>query len=125
MEPLPGGWSPDGTLPGNCAAVRNAIFDGRGLSRVPVSVAVARGVPVPALRRRQGLGGWCHPFPMFGLRPPDLSDRGYLVPRYAEASHHLVSGYVVCDQPEERSQRTGFTAGPGTGQLSHGLVMAA
>ena len=27
---------------------------------------------------------------MFGLRPPDLSDSRYLVPRYAEASHHLV-----------------------------------
>ena len=42
-----------------------------------------------------------------------------------EASHHFVSGEVVCDQPEERSQRAGFTACPGAGKLSDHLVVAA
>src|ERR1044071_5497054 len=69
-------------------------------------------------RRKRAVASTC--FSCGG--PRGSGARGYLVPRYAEASHHLVSGYVVCDQPEERSQRTGFTAGPGTGQLSHGLV---
>src|SRR6266699_511592 len=65
------------------------------------------------------------PFPVCGLRQPDLGDSGYGVSGYAKVSHHLVSGDVVCDQPKERSQRTGFAAGPGTGQLSDGLVVAA
>src|ERR1700730_2137214 len=47
-----------------------------------------------------------------GLRPPDLGDSGHRVPGYPEVANDLVSGDVVCDQPKERSQRTGFTAGP-------------
>src|SRR5450755_1344672 len=47
------------------------------------------------------------------------------VPGYAEAPLRLVSGDVVCDQPEERRQRPGLAASPGTRQLSNRLVVAA
>jgi len=78
-----------------------------------------------ALRRRQGVGGSYHLVPVFELRLSDLSDGWHRVPGYAEAPLRLVSGDVVCDQPEERRQRLGLAASPLTGQLSNRLVVAA
>ena len=77
------------------------------------------------LRRWQGVGGSCHLVPVFELRLSDLSDGWHRVPGYAEASLRLVSGDVVCNQPEEWRQRTGLAASPRTGQLSNRLVVAA
>ena len=78
-------------------------------------IAVAGGVSMSALRMWQGVGGSCHLVPVFELRLSDLGDGWHRVPGHAEASRHLVSGDVVCDQPEERRQRTGLAASPRTG----------
>ena len=77
------------------------------------------------LRMWQGLGSGCHVVPVFELRSSDLSDGGHRIPGYAEASRQLVPGNVVCDEPEEWRQRTGFAASPRAGQLSDRVVVAA
>ena len=77
------------------------------------------------LRMWQGVGGSCHLVPVFELRLSDLGDGWHRVPGHTEASLHLVSGDVVCDQPEERCQRTGLAAGPRSGELRDGLDLAA
>ena len=65
------------------------------------------------------MGGACHLVPVFGMQLPDIGDGWHRVPGYAEAPLRLVSGDVVCDQPEERRQRPGLAAGSRTGQLSN------
>jgi hypothetical protein len=105
----------DGSLPANSARVRGPVLDRRRLSRIPLSIAVAGGVSVSTLRMQQGLDGARHLVPVFELRLSDLSDGRHRVPGHSEASLHLVSGDVVCDQPEERRQRTGLATGPRTG----------
>src|SRR5271163_1650545 len=44
---------------------------------------------------------------------------------YAHALAELVSGDVVCDQPEERRQRSGSETGSGTAELSDGVDVVA
>ena len=77
------------------------------------------------LRMWQGVDGACHVVPMFEMRLSDVSDRWHRGPGYSKASRHLVPGNVVCEQPEEWRERTGFAASPRTGQLSDRLVVAA
>src|SRR5882757_9586014 len=72
-----------------------------------------------------GCKAWAVRATLFQCSGCDLGDGGHRVPGYAKASHHLVSGEVACDQPEKRRQRTRLTEGPGTGQLSDRLVVAA
>ena len=109
----------------NVARVRGPVFDGRRLSLLPLSIAVAGGISVPALRIRQSVDSSCHLVPVFELRLPDLGDCRHRIPRHAEASDHVVSGDMVCDQPEERRQRTGLAANARAWQLSNRLVVAA
>src|SRR5215472_16462045 len=59
------------------------------------------------------------------MKLPDVGDGWHRVPGYAEAPLRLVSGDVVCDQPEEWSQRPRLAAGSRTRQLSDRLVVAA
>jgi hypothetical protein len=81
----------------NVARVRGPVFDGRRLSRLPLSIAVAGGISVPALRIWQSVDSSCHLVPVFELRLPDLGDCRHRIPRHAEASDHVVSGDMVCD----------------------------
>src|ERR1039457_4752982 len=111
--------------PANATGVRGPLLDRGGMSRVPLPLAVAGGLPMPTLRRWQDEVAGCHLVPVYGLRLPGLGDGWHGVPGHAEASGGLVSGDVVCDQPKERRQRVGPAAGPWTGQLSDGLVVAA
>ena len=70
---------------------------------------------MPALPRRQGCLGSCHLVSVLRLPATDLGHGGYDFPGHAEAAGDVVSRDVVCDQPEERCQRAGLAAGPGTG----------
>ena len=73
----------------------------------------------------QGCLGPCHLVPVLRLPAPDLGHGGHDFPRHAEAAGDVVSCDVVCDQPEERCQRTGLAAGPRAGELGDGLDLAA
>ena len=78
---------------------------------------LAGGFSMSAVQGSQGCLGPCHFVPVLRLPAPDLGHGGYDFPRYAEAAGDVVSCDVVCDQPEERGQRTGLAAGPRTGEL--------
>ena len=78
---------------------------------------LAGGFSLPAVQRSQGCLGPCHPVPVLRLPAPDLGHGGYDFPGHAEAAGDVVSRDVVCDQPEERCQRTGLAAGPWAGEL--------
>ena len=70
-----------------------------------------------AVQGSQGGFDPCHLVPVLRLPAPDLGHGGYDFPGHAEAAGDVVSCDVVCDQPEERCQRTGLAAGPRTGEL--------
>ena len=72
---------------------------------------------VSAMPGSQGCLGPCHLVSVLCLPAPDLGYGGYDFPRHAQAAGDVVSCDVVCDQPEERRQRTGLAAGPGAGKL--------
>lgn len=59
------------------------------------------------------------------LRPPDLGHGGNSFSGYENAFDGVVSGHVVDDESEERSQRAGPTAGAWMGQLPDGLDVSA
>ena len=59
------------------------------------------------------------------LPPPDFGDSGNGFSGQPPASDSLVSGSVVGDQPEERSQRHGLAAGAGVKELQDGLDSVA
>ena len=77
------------------------------------------------LRMWQGVAGACHLVPVFEVQLSDVGDGGHRVSGYADAPLRLVSGDVVCDQPDERRQRPGLATGPRAWQLSNRLVVAA
>ncbi len=68
-----------------------------------------------AVQGNQGCPGACHFVPVLRLPAPDFGYGGYDFPRHAEAAGDVVSCDVVCDQPEERCQRTELAAGPRAG----------
>ena len=53
------------------------------------------------LRMWQGVGGACHLVPVFEMQLSDVGYGWHRVSGYAEGPPRLVSGDVVCDQPEE------------------------
>jgi hypothetical protein len=69
---------------------------------------MARGLSVPTLRMWKVMGGARHPVAVFELRLSDLSDCWHFISGHADASVRLVSGDVVCDQPEKWGQRAGL-----------------
>ena len=78
---------------------------------------LAGGFSMSAVQRIQGRLGPCHLVPVLRLPAADVGNGGHDFPGYAEASGDVVPCDVVCDQPEERCQRTGLAAGPGAGEL--------
>jgi len=78
---------------------------------------LAGGFSMSAVPREQGCQDPCHLVPVLRLPTPELGYGGDNFPGHAEAAGDVVSCDVVCDQSEERCQRTGVAAGPGTGEL--------
>jgi len=56
-------------------------------------------------------------FQCSGCRRQNLGDGGDGVPGHTQAFDHVVSGDVVCDQPEKRGECVGDPAGAGVGEL--------
>ena len=65
---------------------------------------------MPALPGIEGRHGSCHFVPVLRVSATDLSDGRHNFPGHAEALGDLVPRDVVCDEPEERSQRIGASA---------------
>lgn len=63
--------------------------------------------------------------PVCALRAADLGDYRHAVPSVQAAVAVVISGHVVGDRPETRSQCAGIAAAPGIGQLPNGLDLAA
>ena len=78
---------------------------------------VAGWFSMSALQRSEGCLGPCHLVPVLPLPAPDLGHGGHDFPRHTEAAGDVVSCDVVCDESEERRQRTGVAAGVGAGEL--------
>ncbi len=78
-----------------------------------------------ALRERGLLeeGPW--PFRLPRVRIRGFSPGGHAVSGHAQAASPLVSGDVVCGEPEERRQRAGAAKGAGPWQLLHRMGMVA
>ena len=70
---------------------------------------------MPALSGIEGNYGSCHFVPVLCVSATDLGDGRHNFSGHAEASGDVVPRDVVCDESEERSQRTGFAACLGAG----------
>ena len=86
---------------------------------------LAGRVPVPALRRGQIMAGARHVTGVCGLPEPNIGHCRDDISGHPDATGGLVSGHVVGDDTEKRSQRTGLAAGVGTEELRDGLDVAA
>src|SRR3954464_6442232 len=103
----------DGSAAGLAAGVRGAVSRRRGLRPLAVREALARRVPVPRLRARQGLGarprgaaGRVRPPP-----PPDLGDRRHGAAPRPPAAQALVPGGVAGRDAPERDVGPAAVAG--------------
>src|SRR5579875_2161988 len=92
----------DGGVSPYAGGVRSTIQLGAGMPGLSVSGPLARGIPLSALQRRQGLAARFGLVAMCELRPPSLGDGRDDLPGYAHPAHALVSGDVVGDHAEER-----------------------
>ena len=79
--------------------------------------SVARWLSMPALSGIEGRHGSCHFVPVLCVSATDLSDGRDNFPGHAEALGDLVPRDVVCDEPEEWSQRVRVAACLGVGEL--------
>src|SRR3954467_12799724 len=94
----------DGSAAGLAAGVRGAVSRRRGLRPLAVREALARRVPLPRLRARQGLGAGprCAAGRVRPLPPPDLGDRRDRAAPQPSAAQALVPGRVAGRDAPER-----------------------
>jgi len=78
---------------------------------------VAGRFPMPTLPWREIVAGAERPSGVCWLWVPDVRDGGDDFPRYGDSVGCMVSGDVVGDHTEERSQRAGTAAGVGLEEL--------
>ena len=95
------------------------------MQEVSVSTALANWVRVPTLSRAEGMAGVGSVVGVRSLSSPDFGDCGNDLSGQPSALDLVVSGGVVGDQSEERSQRHGFAARTGLEELQDGLDDAA
>ena len=77
----------DGGLPSNTGGVRGALPLGTGLPGISVPAPLAGGLPLPALRCRQGLAPAFRSVAVRGLRPPSFGDGRIDPPGHAHSAH--------------------------------------
>lgn len=107
------------------AGVGVPVFNRGGLSGVSVSTALASWLRVPALWWAEGVAGVGDAVGVLRVPSPDFCDCGNDLSGQPPAIDPLVSGGMVGDQPEERSQRHGLAARVGREELQDGLDDAA
>src|SRR5258708_7399231 len=90
-----------GRLPQHGRRIRVAVFDRSGMSAVSGPDAVARRLPVSQMWGDEGEPGPSDLVPVLWVSAPNLGDGGDGVPGHTQAFDHVVSGDVVCDQPEK------------------------
>src|ERR1700728_2998563 len=115
----------DGRVSAEPFRVGGQLFYGRKLQGLSGKAALAGGVPLPALRRRQVVAGERDAAGVRWLWVSDVGDGGDNIPGYPDAFGRLVSGDVVGDHAEEWCQRLGTTAGVGLEEVRDGLDLAA
>src|SRR3984893_14848814 len=116
---------PCGGLSADLGRVRAPVRDARRVPRVPGGAAMARWLPVPEVRRREGVAGGDGAPRVRRLWPSDLGDGRHDLPGYAHASADLVPGHVVGRQPEDGRERHRLAAGARAGELRDRLDLAA
>ena len=92
---------------------------------VSVSLAVAGGLPVPALWLPGVFASEDGTAAVSGLPASDLGDCGHNLSGHAHFSTIVVPGHVVGDDSEKWGQCSGATARSGFEAISNGLDVAA
>jgi len=87
--------------------------------------ALAGGIRLSTVSHPVSLDDRAEPAGVHGMRVPGVGDRGHDFSGYAEAADAVVPGHLVGDHAEEWGQCHGRATNPGTGQLQHGLALAA
>ena len=110
-----------GGLSAGSAGVGDPVFERGSLPGVLVPTALARWLPVSALRWSESVAGVGCSVGVRGVSSPSFGDCGDDLSRQPCAIDPLVSGSVVGNQPEERSQRNRLAARVGFEELQDGL----
>jgi hypothetical protein len=79
-----------GGLPADTPGVRRVVHVGEGLRRLPAAAPLAERLPVPGMRRGQGLGDHPRSTAVFRVSASDLGGRGDHLRGHAEATANLV-----------------------------------
>ena len=95
-----------GGLSADVAGVRSAFQYRRGLPRISGPVAVERGLPLPALRRGEGLARARPAVPVCGVRTANLGDGRDHSPRHADPADDVVPSDLVGEQSADGGQRS-------------------
>jgi len=114
-----------GRLSARSAGVGAPFLDRGGLQGVSVSTSLAGGILLSALWSSEGMASLGFAMGVRGLSSSNFGDSGDDFSRQSAAADIVVPGGVVGDQPEERRQRHGLTAGAGLEELQDGLDLAA
>ena len=95
------------------------------MSRLPVSIAVAGRLCLPALRAFERLAAATRNDSVRGLLVSDLRDGGNDFPPHAQTFDDVVSGDLVAHESENGGQRSGASANLGAWKLRNGMGLAA
>ena len=85
---------------------------------------MAERLSLPRVWWKQCLGDSQGPVSLRSVSATDVPDCGDDLRGHPETFAHLVSSYVVCDEPEVRGKCVGASARPGFGQLPDSVDLA-
>jgi cell division protein FtsW len=114
-----------GGLPSDTRGIRATLRHGGSLPHLPGPTPLARGRGVPSMPKSDRVGGSAPSVGVRGLQLRGVRHGWDHLSGHAPALDALVPGYLVGDQSEDRGERPGLAAGPGTGELPDGVDVAA
>lgn len=113
-----------GGLSSDARGVRAAVCHRRGLPSLLGPAPLARGSGVSPVQRADGVGHSPGPVGLRRVCVPALRHRRDDLPGHALPLEPVVPCHLVGNEPEDWRQRPGVAAGPGPGELPHGLDLA-
>jgi hypothetical protein len=90
-----------------------------------MKLRMASGIRLSPLQYAVSLGNQPKPAGVYEMSVPGISHGGHDISGYAETTDIVVPGNLVGYRSEEWCQRLGCATDSGTGQLHHGMDLAA
>ncbi len=105
--------------------VRSRLCDGRDVSKLPCTAAVAGGFLLSSVWTYESLRDRSDAVPVFGVSLPSICHRRNDLSGHPQTPDNVVSGLLLGGGPEERCQRAGPETDTRTRELSDGVGLVA